>query len=79
MQSQRDHLGIQSTQTINGWLQEIPTLHHLVITLKCLLQSRLLHKTYEGGMNNFSLIVLLVSYIYHAKLEKEINFALVLE
>jgi len=30
-------------------------------------------------MNNFSLIVLLVSYIYHAKLDKEINLALVLE
>lgn len=38
-----------------------------------------LNCTYEGGLNTFSMIVLLVAYISHAKLEKEENAALVLE
>lgn len=38
-----------------------------------------LNCTYEGGLNTFSMIVLLVAYIFHAKLEKEENAALVLE
>lgn len=50
-----------------------------MITLKFLLQNRGLHKTYEGGLNTFTMIVLVVSYIYHAKLEKETNPALVFE
>jgi DNA polymerase sigma len=73
-----NHLGIKSTQTVNKWLREIPTLQYIVLTLKLLLQSRGFNKTYEGGMNTFSLIIFLVSYILEAKLDKETNPALVL-
>lgn len=79
MQSHSNHLGIISTQTINSWLKEIPSLHYIVIALKVLLQDRDLHKTYTGGLNTFSMIVLLVAYIRHGQLEKETNTGAVLE
>lgn len=70
MQSKSNHLGIISTQTINEWLKEIPTLHFIVIALKVLFNNRGFNKTYQGGMNTFSMIVFIVAYIYHAGLEK---------
>ena len=79
VQSQSNHLGIISTQAINEWLEEIPTLRCIILALKRLLQSRDLHKTYQGGLNTFSMTVLVVCYIYHAELQKETNPAVVLE
>ncbi len=34
---------------------------------------------YAGGLNTFSMIVLIVAYIFHTKLESEQNVALVFE
>lgn len=39
---------------------------------------RKLNVTYEGGLNGFSMIVLFVAYIYHAKLQEEENASAVL-
>ena len=50
----------------------------MVIVLKMLLQGRDLHGTYQGGLNTFSMIVMLVAYIYHAHLQEETNPAIVL-
>jgi len=36
-----------------------------------------LNVTYGGGLNGFSMIVLLVAFIKHAKLEEETNTAVV--
>jgi DNA polymerase sigma len=38
-----------------------------------------LNVTYGGGLNGFSMIVLFVAYINHAKLKEECNAAVVLE
>ena len=51
----------------------------MVIVLKMLLQGRDLHGTYQGGLNTFSMIVMLVAYIYYAHLQEETNPAVVLE
>jgi hypothetical protein len=37
-----------------------------------------LHLAYEGGINTFAMIVMMVAYITHMGLEKEENAALVL-
>ena len=51
----------------------------MALTLKYLLQRRGLNITYEGGLNTFSMMLLVVAYIYHAKLVNELNPAIVLE
>lgn len=73
------HLGLISTEAINKWLADISCLHEIVIVMKQLFKVKGFNVTYEGGLNTFSMIVLLVSYIYHAKLEKETNTAQVLK
>jgi DNA polymerase sigma len=66
--SQCNHLGLISTEAINEWLSEIPSLHTIVIFLKQIFKNYHFNITYEGGLNTFAMIVLLVSYIRHAKL-----------
>lgn len=73
------HLGLISTNAINRWIGQISSLHSIIITLKEFFSRMRLNCTYEGGLNTFSMIVLLVAYISHAKLQKEENAALVLE
>lgn len=69
------HLGLISTNAINRWLQEIASLHSIIIILKEFFARKKLNCTYEGGLNTFSMIVLMVAYIFHARLEKEDNAA----
>jgi DNA polymerase sigma len=70
-------LGLISTEAINQWLQQVSSLHSIIIILKEFFAKRKLNCTYEGGLNTFSLIVLLVAYIFHARLQEEDNAALV--
>ena len=72
-------MGLISTEAINKWLSDIPCLHPIVILLKQMLRAKRYNVTYEGGLNTFSMIVLLVSYIYEAKIDKEPNPAVVLK
>jgi hypothetical protein len=46
--------------------------------MKELFSKKRLSCTYEGGLNTFSMIVLFMAYIIHAKLEQEENAAIVL-
>lgn len=72
------HLGLISTNAINKWISEISSLHSIVIVMKELFSKKRLSCTYEGGLNTFSMIVLFMAYIIHAKLEQEENAAIVL-
>lgn len=47
--------------------------------MKQILKNHRFNITYEGGLNTFAMIVLLVAYIRHHQLEKEINSAKVLQ
>jgi DNA polymerase sigma len=69
------HLGLISTNTINRWIGEISSLHSIIIILKEFFGKKRLNCTYEGGLNTFSMIVLLVAFVFHARLEQEDNAA----
>jgi DNA polymerase sigma len=67
---QCSHVGLISTATINSWLTDIPSLNTVVIVLKQYFLKKQLNVTYEGGLNSFSMIVLIVAYLYHAQLQQ---------
>lgn len=51
----------------------------MVILMKELFARQRLNITYEGGLNTFAMIVLMVAYVLHHGLEQEPNAALVFE
>jgi DNA polymerase sigma len=59
----RKHLGVVSTIQTKEWLSSIPTLQAIAIVLKDLLAAHLLNETYYGGINTFTLLVMLVAVI----------------
>ena len=63
-----NHLGLISTEAINKWLEEIPTLRIIVVLLKCYLAKHSLNESYSCGLNTYSLMVMIVGYIYDAEL-----------
>jgi len=71
-------LGIHTTSTISEWLSSIKSLRSIVIVMKSFFTISRLNLAYEGGLNTFAMIVMLVSYIKHKKLENEENAAVIL-
>lgn len=59
--------GIRGSKIINNFKKEFPELKYLVIVLKVLLSVHNLNKTYEGGINSFGLILLVISYLQQHK------------
>ena len=75
----KNHLGIISTEAINGWLEEIPTLRTIVVLLKSHLSLHSLNENYNKGLNTYSLIIMLVALIYHEELMHENRISFVLQ
>lgn len=59
--------GIKGSKMVNEFKKEFPELKYLVVILKILLSIHDLNKTYDGGINSFGLILLVVSYLQQQK------------
>lgn len=64
------HLGIISTNQIAEWMNSIHCLRPMVILLKHKLSEKGLNETYFGGINTYSLMVMLVAYILDRNLQE---------
>ena len=51
-------------------MQEIPSLRYIVILLKNILSNKGLNETYYGGINTYTLMIMVVSFVYYSRLEK---------
>ncbi|EJD53195.1 Nucleotidyltransferase [Auricularia subglabra TFB-10046 SS5] len=55
--------GIASGRIVNGFLQELPALRPLAMTVKAFLRERNMNEVYNGGLGSYSTVCLLVSFL----------------
>lgn len=79
-------MGINTTRRIKQWLQEFVTLKPIILILKYYLSIHELNTTYKGtfkfisdGINTYGMVVMIVAFMRHLKLQKEENIVKVLE
>eukprot|EP00828_Plagiopyla_frontata_P042587 TRINITY_DN6393_c0_g1_i2.p2 TRINITY_DN6393_c0_g1~~TRINITY_DN6393_c0_g1_i2.p2 ORF type:complete len:137 (-),score=22.81 TRINITY_DN6393_c0_g1_i2:156-566(-) len=64
-------VGIQSTKLIQKWLDTYPHLQQLALILKSVLSKSNLNQTFYGGMSSYSLLILIIAFLKHKKIEKK--------
>lgn len=62
------HLGLISTETMRKWIAEYPCLTQNTLLLKYQLAKQSLNETYTGGLNTYSLVVLIVAFYKYSSL-----------
>lgn len=67
------HLGCMSTEFMKGWLETIPQLNPILMTLKYLLSVQGLNRPFKGGLSSYCLMIMVTAYmkesIQHYKLQ----------
>lgn len=57
------HLGCMSTEFMKGWLENIPQLNPILMTLKYLLSVHSLNRPFKGGLSSYCLMIMVTAYM----------------
>ncbi|CAG7719989.1 unnamed protein product [Allacma fusca] len=57
------HQGVETANLVQEWMKESPVIPRLFLVLKQFLQFHRLGNVYKGGLNSYSLIIMIVSFL----------------
>lgn len=57
------HNGLESTESIREWVENLPYFETLALTLKSVIRKANFHKSYEGGINSYCLLLLVAAFL----------------